>query len=111
MSEEKPKKPKPSNHYIDNKEFYSAMIEWKNVVIEAEDSGSPRPPVTDYIGKCFLDIAEHLSYRPNFINYPYRDDMIGDGIENCLMYAHNFKSKKSNLDSILEDNDEDSTNK
>ena len=91
MSEEKPK----SNHYIDNKEFYAAMIEWKKVVDTAEDSGEPRPPVTDYIGQCFLEIAEHLSYRPNFINYPYRDEMIGDGIENCLMYAHNFNPEKS----------------
>ena len=85
----------PSNHYIDNKEFYAAMIEWKKVVIEAEESGEPKPPVTDYIGECFLQIAEHLSYRPNFINYPYRDEMVGDGIENCLMYAHNFDPEKS----------------
>ena len=85
----------PSNHYIDNKEFYAAMIEWKKVVIEAEESGETKPPVTDYIGECFLQIAEHLSYRPNFINYPYRDEMVGDGIENCLMYAHNFDPEKS----------------
>ena len=85
----------PSNHYIDNKEFYAAMIEWKKVVIEAEESGETKPPVTDYIGECFLQIAEHLSYRPNFINYPYRDEMVGDGVENCLMYAHNFDPEKS----------------
>jgi len=86
---------KPANHYIDNKEFYQAMIEWKQLVIEAEESDEPRPPVTEYIGKCFLDIAEHLSFRPNFINYPYKDEMVGDGIENCLMYAHNFDPEKS----------------
>ena len=86
---------KPANHYIDNKEFYQAMIEWKKLVIEAEESDEPRPPVTEYIGKCFLDIAEHLSFRPNFINYPYKDEMVGDGIENCLMYAHNFDPEKS----------------
>ena len=84
-----------ANHYIDNKEFYAAMIEWKKQVNNNEKSGEPRPPVTDYIGKCFLDIAQHLSYRPNFINYPYRDEMVGDGIENCLMYAHNFDPEKS----------------
>ena len=85
----------PANHYIDNKEFYQAMIEWKKLVVEAEESDDGRPPVTEYIGKCFLDIAEHLSYRPNFINYPYKDEMVGDGIENCLMYAHNFDPEKS----------------
>jgi len=88
---EKPK----SNHYVDNKKFFEAMKEWKLQVIEAEDSGESRPPVSDYIAECFLQIAEHLSYRPNFINYNYRDEMIGDGIENCLMYAHNFDPEKS----------------
>mgnify|MGYP005816415841 CR=1 FL=1 len=84
-----------SNHYIDNKVFFEAMVEWKKLVIEAEDCGDVKPPVTEYIGKCFLDIAEHLSRRPNFINYPYREEMVGDGIENCLMYAHNFNPEKS----------------
>ncbi len=89
------KEKKATNNYIDNKEFFQAMSEWKKEVIEAEDSGEDKPPVTDYIGKCFMDIAEHLSYRPNFINYPYREEMISDGIENCLMYAHNFDPEKS----------------
>ena len=93
----------PANHYIDNKEFYQAMIEWKKLVVEAEESDDGRPPVTEYIGKCFLDIAEHLSYRPNFINYPYKDEMVGDGIENCLMYAHNFDPEKSNKPSSVEE--------
>ena len=54
-----------------------------------------KPPVTNYIGECFLKIANHLSYRPNFINYTYRDDMISDGIENCLQYMYNFNPDKS----------------
>jgi len=89
------KKKKRSNDYIDNKEFFRAMVDWKKIVINNEDSVESRPPVTNYIGECFMKIAEHLSYRPNFINYPYRDEMISDGIENCLMYAHNFDPKKS----------------
>lgn len=71
------------------------MIVWKDLVNEAESCDDPRPPVSDYIGECFMKIAEHLSYRPNFINYPYREEMVGDGIENCLMYAHNFNPEKS----------------
>tara|TARA_R100000005_G_C4793144_1_gene88843 strand:- start:46 stop:504 length:459 start_codon:yes stop_codon:yes gene_type:complete len=71
------------------------MIEWKTKVIEAEDSGDPRPPVTNYIGECFLKISEKLANRPNFMNYPYREEMISDGVENCLMYAHNFNPEKS----------------
>ena len=83
------------NHYIDNDKFFTEMCKWKEQVIEAEEQDDGKPPVTDYIGECFLKIAEHLSYRPNFINYPYREEMVGDGIENCLMYAANFDPEKS----------------
>ena len=83
------------NHYIVNADFYEAMKEWKSKVKEAEEMGEGRPPVSEYIGECFVKIAEHLSHKPNFINYPYREEMVGDGIENCLMYAHNFDPEKS----------------
>ena len=91
MKEKKEK----SNHYVDNKQFFVAMSEWIQRVKDAENTGEPKPPVTDYIGECFMKIAEHLSYRQNFINYSYREEMVGDGIENCLMYAHNFDPEKS----------------
>jgi len=83
-------------HYVNNKEFLAAMIEFKKSVNEALEKKKERPPVTDYIGSCFLKIANHLSYRPNFINYTFRDDMISDGIENCLQYLDNFNPEKSN---------------
>jgi len=83
-------------HYVNNKEFLAAMIEYKKSVAEAEKKKKTKPPVTDYIGGCFLKIANHLSYRPNFINYTFRDDMISDGIENCLQYLDNFNPAKSN---------------
>ena len=87
---------KKSVHYIDNKEFHQAMIEWKELCKEAEEAGEEKPPVTNYIGECFLKIANGLSYRPNFINYTYRQEMISDGIENCLQYLDNFNPKTSN---------------
>ena len=71
------------------------MVKWKDLVKQAEEAGDPKPQVTEYIGECFCLIAERLSTRPNFINYPYRDEMIGDAIENCLMYAANFDPEKS----------------
>ena len=89
------KKKRKTNEYINNKDFYAAMVDWKKQVIDAEAAGEPRPPVTEYIGKCFLDIAEHLSFKPNFMNYHYKEEMIGDGVENCLMYCHNFDPEKS----------------
>ncbi len=93
--EEIEKEVKSLRHYINNEKFCKSMVEWKKLVIEAEECGETKPPVTDYIAESFLKIAEHLSHRPNFINYPFREDMIGDGVENCILYAHNFDPKKS----------------
>ena len=87
---------KKSEHYVDNKKFLQAMIEFKDKCEKADKRGRKSQPVTNYIGECFLKIANHLSYRPNFINYTFRDDMISDGIENCLQYLKNFNPKKSN---------------
>ena len=83
------------SHYIDNKEFYAAIVEYKKKVKDAEASGESIPVIPEYIGKCFLDIATGLSFRPNFINYTYKDDMISDGIENCVQYMNNFNPEKS----------------
>ena len=82
-------------HYVNNKEFLEAMVAWGEKCAEAKQNGKEQPPVTNYIGECFLKIATHLSYRPNFINYTYRDEMISDGIENCLQYVANFNPEKS----------------
>ena len=89
------KKAKEKPHYVDNKKFLEAMTEFRIKVISAAEKNKQRPMVTNYIGECFLKIANHLSYRPNFINYTFRDDMISDGIENCLQYMDNFNPEKS----------------
>ena len=93
---QKLKKPKIKPHYVDNKKFLEAMVEYKEKCRVAEEKSKTKPDVTNYIGECFLKIANHLSFRPNFINYTYRDDMISDGIENCLQYMSNFNPEKSN---------------
>ena len=82
-------------HYVNNKEFLEGMKAYKKRCKEASKAGKQKPPVDDYLGSCFLKIANHLSYRPNFINYTFRDDMISDGIENCLQYLDNFNPAKS----------------
>ena len=74
---------------------YFAFVEYKEKQREAEEIGEEPPMVSNYIGSCFLKIANGLSYRPNFINYTYRQEMISDGIENCLQYIHNFDPEKS----------------
>ena len=92
MSQEKKKKV----HYVNNKQFLEAIVERKLLLKEAEESDLPKPQVTNYLGECILKIANHLSYRPNFINYTYKEEMISDGIENCLQYVKNFNPEKSN---------------
>ena len=82
-------------HYVNNKQFLEAIVERKQLLKEAEESDLPKPQVSNYLGECILKIANHLSYRPNFINYTYRDEMISDGIENSLQYIDNFDPEKS----------------
>ena len=88
-------KRKRSEHYVNNKEFLAALIRYREDVEIARLQDKTKPVIPRYIGECFLKIANHLSYRPNFINYTYRDDMISDGIENCLQYVNNFDPDKS----------------
>ena len=84
-----------SEHYVNNKEFLEALINYRAKCQRAEEAGEARPVIPRYIGECFLKIANHLSYKPNFVNYMFREDMISDGIENCVQYIKNFNPEKS----------------
>ena len=84
-----------SEHYVNNKELLHALIVYKNKVKEAQENEKPKPRITNYLGECFLKIATHLSYKPNFVNYMFREDMISDGSENCVQYINNFDPNKS----------------
>ena len=100
---------KKSEHYVNNKELLEAMIVYRAKVdkarekfIEKYDTEQPKykpwegkPRIPNYLGECFLKIATHLSYKPNFVNYMFREDMISDGIENCVQYIHNFNPERS----------------
>ena len=88
-------KRKRSVHYVNNKEFLAALIKYREDVELAAIRDEPKPRITNYLGECFLKIATHLSFKPNFVNYIFKDDMISDGIENCVQYIHNFDPKKS----------------
>jgi hypothetical protein len=91
-----PREKKRSEHYVSNKDFHQALVEYKKLVDEAKEKNLPKPKIPNYIGECFLKIATHLSYKPNFVNYMFKDDMICDGIENCIQYIHNFDVTKKN---------------
>jgi len=83
-----------SSHYVDNKKFLQALIEYRQSVVDAAAEGKEPPIVSNYIGECFIKIATHLSYKSNFINYTFKDDMISDGIENCLTAVVKFDPSK-----------------
>ena len=84
-----------SEHYVNNKEFLAALIKYREDREIAQLQDKPRPVIPRYIGECFLKIANHLSFKPNFVNYMFKEDMISDGIENCVQYIHNFNPEKS----------------
>jgi len=98
-----------SEHYVNNKEFLAAITKYREDVEISFIRKYGREPTREdrskrwdtksqiprYIGECFLKIANHLSFKPNFVNYMFKEDMISDGIENCVQYIHNFDPEKS----------------
>ena len=87
--------PRKKQHYVDNSKLLEVMSEYREQYLIAKDNDIEPPVIPDYAGECFLKIAEKLSHRPNFINYAFREEMVSDGIENCVMYANNFNPEKS----------------
>jgi DNA-directed RNA polymerase specialized sigma subunit len=82
-------------NYVNNKDLLDSLITYQKMCKEAEDSGEEKPRVPNYIGECIYQIATRLATKPNFSGYSYKEDMISDGIENCLQYIHNFDPEKS----------------
>jgi hypothetical protein len=82
-------------HYVDNKKFYTVILQYKQDVKDAAAAGKTKPRVPNYVGECLLAIASRLSTRPNFVNYPFREEMVSDGIENCLQYFDNFNPERT----------------
>ena len=84
-----------TEYYVNNKEFLAAIVDFREKVAFAQENELPRPLLPRYIAECFLKIATHLSYKPNFVNYMFREDMVCDGVEHCLQYVDNFDPEKS----------------
>ena len=82
-------------HYVDNEQFLESMIKYQSELKQAKENSTELPQCPEYIGECFLKIANRLAFRPNFINYAFRDEMVSDGIENCIQYMNNFNPEKS----------------
>lgn len=84
-----------TEHYVDNQELLRVLVEYRQQCRAADKRDEERPRIPEYLGECFLKMATGLSTKANFINYTYRDDMIADAVENCLVYMHNFDPRKS----------------
>ena len=82
-------------HYVNNEHFLQEMVVFRAAVKESEATNGERPRVPEYIGECLFKIATHLARKPNFANYTFKEDMVSDGIENCLLYIDNFDPEKS----------------
>jgi hypothetical protein len=82
-------KKKPTD-YVNNKDLSDALIAYRKLCDEAKEQGLPRPRIPEFLGECFLKLATHFSYRPNFVNYPFINDLISDAVENCCRYCHNY---------------------
>ena len=83
-------KPRDKPHYVNNREFSYAVVDYVTASNEAKAKGEKNPVVPDYIAICFMKICEGLSHKPNFVRYTYRDEMVMDGVENCLKAIYNY---------------------
>ena len=81
---------KRSIHYVNNADFSQAVVNYVTTVNEARTNNKEIPVVPDYVAQCFLRIAEGLSHKSNFIRYTYREEMVMDGVENCLKAISNY---------------------
>lgn len=81
-------------HYVDNKKLLQAMIEYKVSVDAAKEAGLPKPIIPNYIGSSILLISQRLSFMPNFASYAFREELVSDGVENCIKYIDNFNPSK-----------------
>jgi hypothetical protein len=84
-------KPRDKPHYVNNRDFSYAVVDYVTASNAAKEAGTKNPVVPDYIAICFMKICEGLSHKPNFVRYTYRDEMVMDGVENCLKAIYNYR--------------------
>ena len=84
-------KPRDKPNYVNNRDFSYAVVDYVTEANKAKEAGSKNPVVPDYIAICFMKICEGLSHKPNFVRYTYRDEMVMDGVENCLKAIYNYR--------------------
>lgn len=85
---------KKSAHYVDDVRMYEVICEYKKKLAASIENGTPKPRIPEYCGECIMMIADKLSTKHNFARYIFKDEMVSDGIENCIKYFDNFNEEK-----------------
>lgn len=85
-----------SKNYVNNKDFLNSLIARKEENEKRAALGLDKAPIDNYLGHVVMEIARRLAYRPNFINYSYRDEFIGDAIEVGLKGLDKFDCSYEN---------------
>jgi hypothetical protein len=75
-------KPREKEHYVNSREFEEEIRQFYKT-----------GHVTIKLGESINKIANGLSYAPNFINYSYKEDMVGDAIVKMFSALKNQKFK------------------
>jgi hypothetical protein len=84
-----------ATHYVNNAQMLESIKDYREKLLAARANSTDLPRIPEYLGECIMKIATGLSRKSNFINYSYKDDMILDGIENCIHCMHSFDPEKS----------------
>lgn len=99
MQKAKIKKPKSIRNYIDNDKFFEAVCDYKRQLKAAREAANgeefERPVMSDYLGDCFLKLAENFSHNYSFIGYPFREDMVMDAVYFCVKYIDTFNPERT----------------
>lgn len=100
VGQDKPVAPK-ERHYVDKEVFYNALVERRKLVDAykeklANGEEVKKPKISDIIGENILKICTNLAKKYNFANKPYKDEMIGDAVEQCIKYIDSFDINKTN---------------
>lgn len=89
-------KPKDKIYYVNNKSLFEAYKNWYASIETAKSNCEDYDlPIPDFIVDSMIKICTRLSYKPNFINYSFRDDLISDALYDCVRFAKKFNPEKT----------------
>lgn len=82
------------HHYTNKKRLTAELTAYGREKRKAKIDGTPLPQLNDFLAVSIMDICRNVGFMWNFIAYTYKEEMIGDAIENVVRYCHNFNPDK-----------------